>query len=337
MTEARRTACRRVRGPSALIRSAHRAGALRIGILPGMSAVPEVSDAVLVRSLVTSISRDPWPAPTGDPPILDEVVASLERARIALFPRIAAGHPSSPLELEAFVHRQVTDLRPRLYRQIVASCASAVTPDDRGSPAQRATDAINAFLGQLAEIRRLLCVDAQAALDGDPAARSIDEVILCYPGFYALIVHRIAHALHMLGVPIVPRMMSEWSHRATGIDIHPGASIGQGFFIDHGTGVVIGETCTIGEHCKVYQGVTLGARSFERDDSGRLRKGYKRHPTLEDHVTVYAGATILGGDTVIGRGSVIGGGVFVTQSVPANHLVAQPRAELRVLEQRSSL
>ncbi len=302
-----------------------------------MSSVPEVSDAVLVRSLVGSISADPWPAPTGDPPLLDEVVASLERIRIALFPRVAAGHPNSPIELEAFVHRQVTDLRPRLYRQLVASYAGAATPGDRIAPVQRASDAINAFLAQLADIRATLIVDAQAAYDGDPAARSTDEVILCYPGFYALIVHRVAHALHLLGVPIVPRMMSEWSHRATGIDIHPGASIGKGFFIDHGTGVVIGETVTIGEHCKVYQGVTLGAKSFERDESGRVRKNYKRHPTLEDHVTVYAGATILGGDTVIGRGSVIAGSVFVTQSVPPNHLVAQARPELRVLEQRTGL
>lgn len=302
-----------------------------------MPPVPEVPDAVLVRSLVQSIGRDPWPAPTADPPLLEEVVASLDRIRVALFPRVAAGHPNSAIELEAFVHRQVTDLRPRLYRQLVASYACAASPDDNVSPVERASDAINAFLGRLSDIRATLTVDAQAAFDGDPAARSIDEVILCYPGFYALIVHRIAHALHLLGVPLLPRMMSEWSHRATGIDIHPGATIGKGFFIDHGTGVVLGETVTIGEFCKVYQGVTLGAKSFEKDESGRLRKDYKRHPTLEDHVTVYAGATILGGDTVIGRGSIIAGGVFVTQSVPRNHLAAQPRAELRVLEQRTGI
>jgi serine O-acetyltransferase len=301
-----------------------------------MSSVPEVPDAVLVRSLVQSIAKDPWPAPTADPPLLEEVVASLERIRVALFPRVASGHPNTAIELEAFVHRQVTDLRPRLYRQLVASFASAASPDDHASPVQRGADAINAFLSRIAEIRALLTVDAQAAYDGDPAARSIDEIILCYPGFYALTVHRMAHALHLLGVPLLPRMMSEWSHRATGIDIHPGATIGKGFFIDHGTGVVIGETVTIGEFCKVYQGVTLGAKSFEKDESGKLRKDYKRHPTLEDHVTVYAGATILGGDTIIGRGSVIAGGVFVTQSVPANHLAAQPRAELRVLD-RSGL
>lgn len=302
-----------------------------------MPSVPEVPDAVLVRSLVQSIGRDPWPAPTADPPLLEEVVASLERIRVALFPRVASGHPNTAIELEAFVHRQVTDLRPRLYRQLVAAHACSASPEDHLPPIERATDAIHGFLGGLSALRETLIVDAQAAFDGDPAARSIDEIILCYPGFYALIVHRIAHALHLMGVPLLPRMMSEWSHRATGIDIHPGASIGKGFFIDHGTGVVLGETVTIGEFCKIYQGVTLGAKSFEKDESGRLRKDYKRHPTLEDHVTVYAGATILGGDTVIGRGSVVGGGVFLTQSVPPNHLVVQPRAELRVLEQRAGL
>ncbi len=302
-----------------------------------MSSAPEASDAAIVRALTHVIAADPWPAPHTDPPQRDEVIAALDRVRIMLFPRVAPSQPRTPIEFESFIHRQLTDLRPRLFRQVVSAYASATSADDRIAPVQRATEAMTGFLTQLGEIRETLAVDAQAAHDGDPAARSVDEVVLCYPGFYALTIHRVAHALHRLGVPLVPRMMSEWAHTSTGIDIHPGAAIGKGFFIDHGTGVVIGETVSIGEHCKIYQGVTLGARSFERDEFGRLRKSYKRHPTLEDHVTVYAGATILGGDTVIGRGSVIAGGVFVTQSVPPNHLVAQGRPELRVLEQRTGL
>ncbi|MCI0436601.1 MAG: serine acetyltransferase, partial [Gemmatimonadetes bacterium] len=148
------------------------------------------------------------------------------------------------------------------------------------------------------------------------------------PGLRALAVHRLAHELHRLRVPLVPRIMAECAHSQTGIDIHPGARIGESFFLDHGTGVVIGETSVIGDHCRIYQGVTLGARGFPRDERGRLVRGAKRHPTLEDHVTIFAGATILGGDTVIGAGSVINGGVFVTSSVPPGHIVRAPRAEL---------
>jgi serine O-acetyltransferase len=170
-----------------------------------------------------------------------------------------------------------------------------------------------------------------AAFRGDPAARSVPEVILCYPGIAALTAHRFAHELWTRGATVLARMIAEISHSATGIDIHPGASIGRGVFIDHGTGVVIGETCAIGAGCRIYQGVTLGAKKFERDADGSLRKGSKRHPTLGERVTVYAGATILGGDTVIGDGSVVAGGVFVTQSVPPGHLVANQKAQVRVL------
>ena len=167
----------------------------------------------------------------------------------------------------------------------------------------------------------MLSLDVQAAYDGDPAARNTAEVIACFPGIRALMVHRMVHELHRMDVPLIPRMLSEHIHSQTGIDIHPGARIGQSFFIDHGTGVVIGETTVIGDHCKVYHGVTLGAKSFKQDERGRLMRGTKRHPTLEDHVTVYAGASILGGDTVIGAGSVVSGGVFLTESVPPGHMV----------------
>ena len=171
------------------------------------------------------------------------------------------------------------------------------------------------------ELRKILALDVQAAYDGDPACKSLDEVIFCYPGLEAVTVYRLAHILHGLGVPLVPRMMTEWAHSRTGIDIHPGAQIGRYFFIDHGTGVVIGETTEIGEWVKLYQGVTLGALSFAADAEGNLVRGKKRHPTIEDRVVIYANATILGGETVIGRGSVIGSSVWLTRSVAAGTTV----------------
>lgn len=192
------------------------------------------------------------------------------------------------------------------------------------------------FLGRLPEVRRLIALDVQAAYEGDPAAVHADEIIFCYPGIHAIMVHRLAHELYRMHVPLLPRMMAEEAHSATGIDIHPGAKIGESFFIDHGTGVVIGETTTIGDHCKVYQGVTLGARSFQKDAQGRVVRGTKRHPTLGHRVTVYAGATVLGGDTHIGDDCVIAGGVFVTRSVPAGHVVRANAPEL-ILRSKSGL
>lgn len=186
------------------------------------------------------------------------------------------------------------------------------------------------FLDNIPTVRHLLAGDAQAAHDGDPAALNLDEIILAYPGLLAISVHRLAHSLYKLAVPLMPRIMSEWAHTQTGIDIHPGARIAQHFFIDHGTGVVIGETTDIGNHVKVYQGVTLGALSFPKDERGRIIREAKRHPTVEDHVTIYANAIILGGETLIGENSVIGGSVFVTSSVPPNSVVTFQPPELRV-------
>ncbi len=182
-----------------------------------------------------------------------------------------------------------------------------------------------AFLQRLPEIRHLLSTDVRAAFEGDPAAKSPGETIFCYPSIMAMIHHRIAHALYRLDVPIIPRIISEMAHSATGIDIHPGAQIGEEFFIDHGTGVVIGETCVIGRACQLYQGVTLGALSFPKDTDGKLVKGIARHPILEDTVRVYAGATVLGRIT-IGTGSIIGGNVWVTHDVPAGSKLTQSRA-----------
>jgi len=185
------------------------------------------------------------------------------------------------------------------------------------------------LLEKLPHIRERLEEDVRAAFDGDPAAKSYDEIVFSYPGFYAITVHRVAHELYVRGVPLLPRLLSELAHSATGIDIHPGAKIGRYFFIDHGTGVVIGETTVIGDHVKIYQGATLGAMSFPRDACGALIRDAKRHPTVEDHVTIYAGATILGGDTVIGKGSVIGGSVWLTHSVPPGTKVIIESPRLR--------
>lgn len=187
------------------------------------------------------------------------------------------------------------------------------------------------LLRRLPDVRKTLERDVDAAFRGDPAARSHHEIIFCYPGLEAITVFRVAHELHALGVPFIPRMMTELAHAKTGIDIHPGATIGAGFFIDHGTGVVIGETCEIGEGVKLYQGVTLGALSFTKDgDGGLLHGSYKRHPTLRAGVVVYANATILGGQTVIGERSVIGSNVWLTESVPPDTTVVLEKPKLRL-------
>lgn len=186
------------------------------------------------------------------------------------------------------------------------------------------------FLQRIPDLRRLLATDVQAAYDGDPACKSLDEVIFCYPGLEAVTIYRLAHELHRLGVPFIPRMMTEWAHKQTGIDIHPGATIGHHFFIDHGTGVVVGETCEIGNHVKLYQGVTLGALSFPTDPSGNIIRNMKRHPTIEDRVVVYASATILGGKTTIGHDSVIGSSVWLTRSVEPFTTVTLEAPKLRI-------
>jgi serine O-acetyltransferase len=186
------------------------------------------------------------------------------------------------------------------------------------------------FLKRIPELRKTLATDVRAAFEGDPACQTTDEVVFCYPGFAATTVYRIAHLLLVLGVPFIPRMMTEWAHKQTGIDIHPGATIGEFFFIDHGTGVVIGETCEIGRHVKIYQGVTLGALSFPTDADGQLIRGHKRHPTIEDRVVIYANATVLGGRTVVGHDSVIGSSVWLTRSVSPHTTVTLEKPQLKV-------
>lgn len=188
------------------------------------------------------------------------------------------------------------------------------------------------FLETLPDIREVLASDAEAAFEGDPAAKHIDEIICCYPGLEAITIYRLAHELHLLQVPIIPRSLTEWAHSRTGIDIHPGATIGPSFFIDHGTGVVVGETCDIADHVKLYQGVTLGALSFPKDGDGEIIRGQKRHPTIEQNVVIYSNATVLGGDTIIGRNSVIGSSVSLTRSVPPNTIVTIEKPSLKFRE-----
>jgi len=180
------------------------------------------------------------------------------------------------------------------------------------------------YMKTLPRIRHTLSTDLQAAYEGDPAARSTEEILLSYPSVEAVSTYRLAHELYALGLPIIPRIMTEHAHAHTGIDIHPGARIGNSFFIDHGTGVVIGETCVIGNHVKLYQGVTLGAKSFQLDANGNPVKGVKRHPNIEDDVVIYAGATILGGDVTVGKGSTIGGNAWITHSVAPHSMVYNP-------------
>ncbi len=229
-------------------------------------------------------------------------------------------------------------LHDRLTVQIARAMCHEAGKNTRCSPQQKADfECIGqakavAFLEQLPELRHILALDVQAAYRGDPACQSLDEVIFCYPGLEAVTVYRLAHLLHDLKVPLIPRMMTEWAHRRTGIDIHPGAEIGRHFFIDHGTGVVIGETTEIGEHVKLYQGVTLGALSFPTDEQGNLVRGQKRHPTIEDRVVIYANATILGGETLVGHDAVIGSSTWVTHSVPPHTVVTLEKPSLRIRE-----
>jgi serine O-acetyltransferase len=236
--------------------------------------------------------------------------------------------------LSAHVEQMAAALLPKLERELEHCLCYGrereAVPPKLGECAPRARELAEIFLRRLPEIRALLIRDVQAAFDGDPAALNLDEIILAYPGVLAVSVYRIAHALYDLGVPMMARIMTEWAHSKTGCDIHPGASIGPAFFIDHATGVVIGETTHIGEGVKIYQGVTLGALSLPRDASGHIIRGKKRHPTVEDGATLYANATVLGGQTVVGAHSVIGGSVFLTFSVPPRSRVSLKEPELRV-------
>ncbi len=235
---------------------------------------------------------------------------------------------------DAVHHGSLADLTTERLARVVARLTDQVRKSvrigDPKKPTGKTPPIIEQFCKALPEVRELLRTDIEAAFEGDPAALVREEIIVSYPFIEAIGIQRLAHRLHRLGAPFIPRMMTEWAHGRTGIDIHPGAEIGTHFFIDHGTGVVVGETCVIGNHVKLYHGVTLGARSFVKDGAGHIVKGGKRHPNVQDHVTIYPNSTILGGETVIGAHSTIGANVFLMQSVPPHSLVVYEETQLSI-------
>lgn len=256
-------------------------------------------------------------------PSLIELKNIIDTLRSVLFPGYFNTRPFHEFSLFHHIASDIDAVYGQLTDQIRRGFCFACTENGTTPPSvEESRQLALALLDNLPEIRQKLTADAQACYEGDPAATSPGEAVFCYPSMYAMTHHRIAHELYVLGVPLIPRIIAEMAHSHTGIDIHPGASIGNAFFIDHATGVVIGETCIIGDNCRIYQGVTLGALSFPKNKDGSLVKGIPRHPILKDNVTVYAGATILGRIT-IGRGAVIGGNVWITEDVPDGKKVTQ--------------
>jgi serine O-acetyltransferase len=256
-----------------------------------------------------------------DLPQREKIIEILELIMEVVFPGYTGKRPVTKWNIDYIlgdiISQVYTDLVDQSEKALQHLCR--IKKDcDRSQCRQMAQKAVDNLLEQLPHIREVLKTDVNSAYDGDPAAQSFEEIIISYPGIIAIATHRVAHELYKSNIPLIPRIMSEYAHKTTGIDIHPGAEIGANFFIDHGTGVVIGETAVIGSNVKIYQGVTLGALSFPKDERGRVIKGGKRHPTIEDNVTIYAEATILG-DIVIGRDSVIGGNTWVKDPVPAGH------------------
>lgn len=248
-------------------------------------------------------------------PNTEAVILALKDIQALIYPGFHTEEKLDKFSLKYATGERIQRIILRLTDEIQKSLYYSLKLDEE-SCYIKAEEIVLDFIENIPNIRKKISLDAQAALNGDPAARNSEEIILSYPGFEAIIVHRVAHFFHINNVPLIPRIMSEYIHGKTGIDIHPGAKIGDGFFIDHGTGVVIGETTIIGKNVKIYQGVTLGALSVKKSLVDK-----KRHPTIEDNVTIYAGATILGGNTVIGKGSTIGGNVWLTESVPQNSLI----------------
>ena len=261
-----------------------------------------------------------------------------------MFPGKISATPVDGAELGVFLIRRLSEAWRLLHREIrralpyrwigEAARAEGVRPPKIDNLDRETDRILRAFLDTLPAVRQLLVADVQAAYDGDPAALTFAEVLLAYPGLLAIAAHRLAHELYRLNVPIIPRIMSEWIHTKTGADIHPGARIGPSFFIDHATGVVIGETAEIGAHVKLYQGVTLGARSFALGADGIPVKHIKRHPTVQDRVIIYAHATILGGETVLGARSIVGSNVFLMESVPPDSVVSSIHPELSIREKK---
>jgi serine O-acetyltransferase len=271
---------------------------------------------------------------------IDEIIIAelIEKLRDLIFAGFFSKKRLMSDSIEYYVGELLGSLTYHLQKQIaraLRNARNAETEDEDGDGnedkdiEEEAGGITYAFLEGIPHIRRILATDVEAFYDGDPAAYNTDEIILSYPGMYAIMVSRLAHELHLLGVPLIPRMMTEYAHSRTGIDIHPGAAIGHHFFADHGTGIVIGETTVIGNYVKIYQGVTLGALSTR---GGQTLRGVKRHPTIKDHVTIYSGTSIFGGNTVIGEGVVIGSNAFITKSVPEKTRVSVRSPELQFQE-----
>jgi serine O-acetyltransferase len=291
-------------------------------------SLPEITEAILATytqcSHINHLAHKPLPSREA---VVDVLTDFLE----IIYPGFIRRQNLHMGNVEYHVGDLVDGLHDKLTQQIARalrhdSQSERGTNDFEGSGQQITIE----LLKRLPQLRTILEQDVQAAFEGDPAAKGYHEIVFCYPGVEAVTIYRIAHEMLLLGVPLIPRLMTEYAHSKTGIDIHPGAKIGPGFFIDHGTGVVIGETCEIGTRVKLYQGVTLGALSFPRDAQGNVIRGKKRHPTLEDDVVVYANATILGGQTVVGHHAVIGSSVWLTHSVVPYALVSLEKPSLRI-------
>jgi serine O-acetyltransferase len=257
-----------------------------------------------------------------------EVITILRTCQEVLFPGYFGEQELYKSNLRPHLADQLYILGVCLRREVAKAFLMEDEGGDHAGAERRAGEVVFEFMRALPLVMELVAGDVEAAYDGDPAATCFEEIVLAYPGFKAVWTYRVAHVLYRLGVPLIPRIMTEFAHNETGVDLHPGARIGRWFFIDHGTGVVVGETTDIGDRVKLYQGVTLGALSFPKDERGRLVRGTKRHPTIGDDVVIYAGATILGGETVIGEGSVIGGNVWLTTSVPPRTKVVLSRDQL---------
>ena len=281
------------------------------------AAIDQIVTGAENRPLLSAVD-----APTK--PQKKEIIEILRMLQEVVYP----GFYGHTVLYRANLRDHLGDVLFRIHLSLASEIEKALPVEGRTSG--NAQDLATRFFETLPWIADLLAADARAAFDGDPAATGLDEIILAYPGLKAVFTYRIAHALYQLGVPLIPRIMTEFAHLETGVDIHPGARIGRSFFIDHGSGTVIGETADIGDRVKLYQGVTLGAVSFPKNERGELIRGTKRHPTVMDDVVIYAGATILGGETVIGKGSVIGGSVWLTASVPPGTRVTLPNDQLRV-------
>lgn len=268
-------------------------------------------------------------------PSRDRVVEIVTNFLNVLFPGYYEKQELSKEDVTSYIWEKIASIYHLLSREVFKSLNSPYgKQEDEKTLSDQSIEITFAILNKIPHIREKLRGDVSAAYEGDPAAKSLDEIIVSYPGIEAIAVYRVAHELHLLKAPLIPRIMTEYAHSKTGIDIHPGSSIGENFFIDHGTGVVIGETAEIGNNVRIYQGVTLGALGVEKNADGKIKRGKKRHPTIKDNVIIYAGATILGGKTVVGEHSVIGGNVWLTECVPPHTILINKTPELTQIKMR---